>query len=173
MQARVRTDDGKHYEWHDITQGLRQGCVQSPLFHNTFRRTTIHSVPPSFSVGPDILRDFVHLDEDLGEGGLEVEPLTCVRRSICGMLYADDAGIVFNSTENLAKASFIVTVFESAYLTVPETKTETMLLRTLNKVLPAPPLVVEAAGQKYIFERCICCTWAGSIQRKRRHFSIN
>ena len=30
MRARVRTDDGEHYEWHDVTQGLRQGCVLSP-----------------------------------------------------------------------------------------------------------------------------------------------
>ena len=26
MRARVRMDDGEHYEWHDITQGLWQGC---------------------------------------------------------------------------------------------------------------------------------------------------
>ena len=31
---------------------------------------------------------------------------------------------------------------------MPETKTETMLLRTPNKVLPTPTLVVEA-GQRY------------------------
>ena len=61
-------------------------------------------------------------------------------------LYADDAGVVSKSPENLAKVSVIVIVFESAYLTVPETKTETMLFRTLNEILPAPPLVVEAAG---------------------------
>ena len=27
MGARVRTDDGKHSAWFDVTQGLRQGCV--------------------------------------------------------------------------------------------------------------------------------------------------
>ena len=26
MRARVRTDDGEHSEWFDVTQGLRQGC---------------------------------------------------------------------------------------------------------------------------------------------------
>ena len=108
------------------------------------------SVPPSFSEDPDILRDLVHLEEDVGEGGLEIEPLTCVRRSVCGMLYADDAGVVSKPTDHLAKMTVIVTILKSADLTVPETETETMLLRTLHKVLPAPPLVVEAAGQRYI-----------------------
>ena len=65
------------------------------------------------------------------------------------MLHADDAGIMSKFTENLANMTVIVAVFESAGLTVPETKTETTLLRTLNKVLPAQPLVAEAAGQRY------------------------
>ena len=88
----------------------------------------------------------MHLEEDFGEGGLEVAPLACVWRSVCGMLYADDAGNVSQSTEDLAKMTVIVTVFESAGLTVPETKTETTLLRKLNKVLPAPPLVGRSGG---------------------------
>ena len=49
------------------------------------------------------------------------------------MLYADDAGIVSKSTENLAKMTVIVTVCESAGLTVPKTKTETTLLRALRR----------------------------------------
>ena len=93
----------------------------------------------------------MHLEEDFGEGGLDVEPLPCVRRLICGMLHADDAVIVSKSTKTIAKTGVIVTVLESAHLTVPETQTETMLPCTLNKVFPAPPLVVEAAGQIYIY----------------------
>ena len=57
-------------------------------------RTTIHCVPLSFSENPNNSRDSVHLEEDVGVGGLELQPLACVRRSVCGMLYADDAGIV-------------------------------------------------------------------------------
>ena len=90
----------------------------------------------------------MHLEEDFGEGGLEVEPLAHVRKPVCGMLHADDAGVVCKSTENFAKMTVIVTVFESAGLTVCETKKETTLPRTLNKVLPTPPLVIEAASQR-------------------------
>ena len=41
----------------------------------------------------------------------------------------------------------IVAVFEAAGLTGSETKTETMLPRTLNQVLPTSQLIVEVAGQ--------------------------
>ena len=62
------------------------------------------------------------------EGGLEVEPLAHVRRPVCDMLYADDAGVLCKSTENLAKMTVIVTVFKSAGLTVWEKHKETTLL---------------------------------------------
>ena len=78
-------------------------CTVAVSSQGIFRLTAIRSVPPSFREDPDILRDFVHLEEDFGEGGLEVEPLACVRRSVCGMLYADDGDIVSKSTEDLAK----------------------------------------------------------------------
>ena len=119
------------------------------------------------------MEDLVHLVEDFGEGGLEVNPLAHVRRPACGMLYANDAGVVCKSKKHLAKMTVIVTVFESAGLTVCETKKETTLPRTLNKVLPAPPLVIEAAGQRYICRRCIFCAWAPSYKRKRRPYAIN
>ena len=103
MRARVCTDDGEHSEWFDVTQGLRQGCVLSPLLFNVFFAAAIHAVLVRFSEDPDILRDLLHLEEDLGEDGVKVEPLACVRRAVWGMLYADDAGIVSKSAEGLAK----------------------------------------------------------------------
>ena len=43
----------------------------------------------------------------------------------------------------------IVTVFEAARLTVSGNKTETMVLQTPDQTTLAPPLVIEAAGQRY------------------------
>ena len=75
------------------------------------------------------------------------------------MLYADDAGIVSEPAEGLAKMmTVIVTVFEAAGLTVSEKETETMLLRTPNQAIRTSPLVVEAAGQRYaVRRRCRHC----------------
>lgn len=66
------------------------------------------------------------------------------------ILYADDAGIVSRSAERLKKTmTVIVTVFGVVDLTVSETKTEAMLLRTPDLQSLAPPLVIEATGQRY------------------------
>ena len=130
MRARVRTDDGEQSESFDVTQRSRQGCVLSPRLLNAFFAAAIHAVLVRSSEDPDILRDLVCLEEDLGENGVEVDPLARVRRSVWGMLYADDAGIVSKSAEGLTKMIVIVTIFEETVLTVSENKTETMLLRT-------------------------------------------
>ena len=102
-RARVRTDNGEHSEWFDVTHGLRQGCVLLPLLFIDFFAAVTHALLVRFSEDPDILRDLVHFEEDLGEDRVKVDPLTCVRRAVWGMLCADDAGIVSNSAESLAK----------------------------------------------------------------------
>ena len=49
MRARVRTDDGEYSEWFDVTQGLRQGCVLSPLLFNMSFPAMTHVVLVRFS----------------------------------------------------------------------------------------------------------------------------
>ena len=96
MRARVRMDDGEHTEWFDVTQGLWQGCVLSTLLFNIFFAAVIHAVVVRLSEIPDIVWDLGHLEEELEEDvvGVNSDQLTCVRRAVWGMLYADDAGIV-------------------------------------------------------------------------------
>ena len=71
------------------------------------------------------------------------------------MLYADDAGVVSRSQKGLTgMMTIIVEVFEAFGLTMSKKKTETLLMRALEKQpkkggSPPPPLVIEAAGQKY------------------------
>ena len=85
------------------------------------------------------------------------------------MGYADDAGIASTSAEGLAKMmTVIVTVFEAAGLTVSEKKTETMLQRTPNQGIRASPLVIEAAGLRYMQTM----QYTGRpCRRKRRHYA--
>ena len=111
-----------------------------------------HAVALRFREDPDIVRDFVHLEEDLDKNAARVnsDPLACVRRAVRGMLCADDAGTLYRLADGLAKMmTVIVTVFEEAGLTVSEKKTETMLLQTPDQAPCISPLVIEGASQRY------------------------
>ena len=71
------------------------------------------------------------------------------------MLYVDDVGVVSRSQEGLTRMmTNIVGVFGAFGLTVSKKKTETLLMRAPEKQpkkgrSSPPPLVIEAAGQKY------------------------
>ena len=47
-----------------------------------------HAVVVRFSEDPDIVRDLVHLEEDLEENaaGVSSDPLSCVRRAVWGKM---------------------------------------------------------------------------------------
>ena len=79
-----------------MTRGLRQGCVLFPLLFNVFFAAIFLVALERFSKDAGILPGLIHLQEQPSKVGAETA-LECVRRTICGILYADDACIVSRS----------------------------------------------------------------------------
>ncbi|CAM9246288.1 unnamed protein product [Ectocarpus sp. 8 AP-2014] len=92
MRARVRMDDESYSGWFWLTQGLRQGCLLSPLLFDIFFAADIEVVVIRFSEDDVILQHLVYLAEETGAGAGTL--LDQVRWVVWGVLYADDAGVV-------------------------------------------------------------------------------
>ena len=148
MRVCVRSDDGRCSERFEVAQGLRQGCVLSPLLSKVFFAAILFVVPERFSKDAGILlADLIHLQEQPSKVGPETA-LECVRRAIWGMLYSDDACIVSRSPRGLGRMMAVsVEVFGTFGLTISESKTETMCMPIPRA--PATKIVFNATGQQY------------------------
>ena len=146
MRACVRPDDGVSSGWPEVEQGLRQGCVLSPLLFNIFA-AVLTVVLQRLSEDTVILAELVHLKEPPMSMGQE-PAMEYVRHPAWGMLYADDASIVSRSSQGLAKMmEVIVEVCRAFAPTVSAKKTKTMCMPPPRK--QRTMVRVEAAGKIY------------------------
>ena len=69
MRACVRLDDRVCSGWFAVEQGIRQGCVLTPLLFNIFFVAVITVVSTRIKADQCIMDAFVHLGEKRGAGG--------------------------------------------------------------------------------------------------------
>ena len=135
-----------------MEQGLRQGCVLAPFLFNIFFAAVINMASTRFKADRGIMDALVHLRKKRGAGGRgEATVGESVHATpLWGMLYADDAGVVSQSPEQLKKMMGVIVVVCAAFgLTVSEVKTEIMCLRAKGMPESTATFSVAAAGQVY------------------------
>ena len=155
MRARVRMDDGTCSEWFDVGQGLRQGCNLAPLLFNLFFAAMLMVAVDEFSGDEQVMTDMVKIRSKVTEGKGKNAKVVEAVKSLWGMLYADDAGIVSRSPGSLEKMmSAIVRVAGLFRLMVSEPKMEIMCM--LAKGMDTCPFTVNAAGMVFNKPTSLC-----------------
>ena len=152
MRACVRVDDRVCSRWFAVEQGLRQGCVLAPLLFNIFFASVINVASTRFKADKGTMDALVHLRKKRGERGRGEATAgeSVLATPLRGMLYADDAGVVSQSPEQLRKMMGVIVAVCAAFgLTVSEAKTEIMCLRAKGMTESTAAFTVEAAGQEY------------------------
>ena len=150
MRACVRLGGRVCSRWFAVEQGLRQGCVLAPLLFNIFFAAVINVVSTRFKADEGIMEALVHLRKKRGAGGRGEATAgeSVLATPLRGILYADDAGVVSQSPEQLRKMMEVIVVVCAAFgLTVSESKTEIMCLRAKGMPESTATFSVEAAGR--------------------------
>ena len=152
LQACVRLDDRVCSGWFAVEQGFCQGYVLVPLLFNIFFAAVIAVAYTRFKADKDIMNVMGHMRKKKGPGqrGKATSGKPVLATPLWGMFYADDAGVISQSPEQLRKVMGVIVVVYPAFgLTVSEVNTETACLRTKGMPEPTAIFSEEAAGQVY------------------------
>ena len=129
MRACVRLDDRLYSRWFAVEQGLRQGYVFAPLLFNIFFAAVTDMASTRFKADKGIMDASVPLRKKRGAGerGEATAGESVLATPLWGMFYADDAGVVSQSPEQLRKIMGVIVVVCAVFgLDVSETNTEIM-----------------------------------------------
>ena len=110
MRSCVRLDDGVFSGWFTVEQDLRQGCGLTPLQFNMFFAAVTHVAYTRFGADEGIMDALVGLEKKAGavERGETTSREPAPATSLWGMLYADDAGVISKSLEQVRKIMVVI-----------------------------------------------------------------
>ena len=132
MRACVGLDDRVCSRRYAVEQGLRQGCVPAPLVFSIFFAAVINLASTRFKADKGTMDALVHQRNKQGTGqrGETTIGESALATPLWGMFYADDAGVVSQSSKQLRKMMGVIVVVCAAFgHNVSEAKTEIICLR--------------------------------------------